>query len=85
MNDAIATLEVYHICAHLYLFVNLLQVMFTYQAVSDVELSLSIGDYVVVRKVCNCLNVFLILNTLILLIGIRGAPGLGFRLTQNLI
>ncbi|KAL6209546.1 hypothetical protein ACLB2K_020486 [Fragaria x ananassa] len=29
------------------------EAMFTYQAVSDVELSLSIGDYVVVRKVTN--------------------------------
>ncbi|KAM1790413.1 hypothetical protein ACFX11_034673 [Malus domestica] len=29
------------------------EVMFTYQAVSDVELSLSVGDYVVVRKVTN--------------------------------
>ncbi|PQM39880.1 hypothetical protein Pyn_14648 [Prunus yedoensis var. nudiflora] len=28
-------------------------VMFAYQAVSDVELSLSVGDYVVVRKVTN--------------------------------
>ncbi|KAL5713401.1 SH3 domain-containing protein 2 [Ranunculus cassubicifolius] len=29
------------------------EVMFTYRAVSDVELNLSIGDYVVVRKVSN--------------------------------
>lgn len=29
------------------------QVMYPYQAESDVELTLSIGDYVVVRKVCN--------------------------------
>lgn len=31
---------------------QLLQVMHSYQAESDVELNLSIGDYVVVRKVC---------------------------------
>lgn len=35
--------------------VLLLQVMFPYQAVSEVELSLSLGDYVVVRKVCSLL------------------------------
>ena len=34
-----------------HLFAFLLQVMHTYQGQSDVELTLSIGDYVVVRKV----------------------------------
>lgn len=38
--------------------------MHPYQADSDVELSLLVGDYVVVRKVYNLLdlNVFVILN-----------------------
>lgn len=49
---------VQYVYAHLCLFVNLLQVMFTYQAVSDVELSLSVGDYVVVRKVYNFLRYY---------------------------
>lgn len=42
----------------------LLQVVHPYQADSDVELSLLVGDYVVVRKVYNLLdlNVFVILN-----------------------
>lgn len=33
---------------------KLLQAMYSFRGVSDVELSLSIGDYVVVRKVVTC-------------------------------
>lgn len=61
--------------------------MYAYQAESDVELNLSVGDYVVIRKVCLYsleFNVCLYMANVRILVMMSGVVGLIFSSIMNL-